>query len=326
MPATLRVGSTGSDTVMLQNTLNAKLPLTPLLNPDGIFGPKTLARVKQFQSANGLVADGIVGPKTWASLLTGPEPSGRSGCDCGLTDRANQGMGEMIRSLFIQAANQAAALGLGAFAPPGAGAGGGTPIPVVGGTIRPLSPTQLAIATPVYGASLDYDKIFTTDKTGAGNRPFTIAAPNTDGTFVQIMNLGPRPSNNTLIHELMHCWQSQHASLKAQFIASALGCQGAAVTRNELVAIVEPGVRTHKDSNGDPDFPAQFPFSAYAYLPGSDLDAYGAEQAANAVEQGETIVRGTVKGAPVNSVVGKNATSLGRLAACEDRRDTRMKY
>ena len=36
---------------------------------DGCFGPKTLAGVKSYQGANGLVADGIAGPATWAKLL-----------------------------------------------------------------------------------------------------------------------------------------------------------------------------------------------------------------------------------------------------------------
>jgi murein DD-endopeptidase MepM/ murein hydrolase activator NlpD len=35
---------------------------------DGIFGQKTLAKVKEYQSKNGLVVDGIVGPKTQEKL------------------------------------------------------------------------------------------------------------------------------------------------------------------------------------------------------------------------------------------------------------------
>jgi Putative peptidoglycan binding domain len=42
-----------------------------LLVPDGVFGPRTLAAVKNFQKPRGLVADGIVGEKTWARLTTG---------------------------------------------------------------------------------------------------------------------------------------------------------------------------------------------------------------------------------------------------------------
>jgi peptidoglycan hydrolase-like protein with peptidoglycan-binding domain len=36
---------------------------------DGIFGPKTDAAVRAFQSSRGLVVDGIVGPKTWAAVI-----------------------------------------------------------------------------------------------------------------------------------------------------------------------------------------------------------------------------------------------------------------
>ncbi len=35
---------------------------------DGILGPKSVAAIKKFQKANGLVADGIVGPKTAAKI------------------------------------------------------------------------------------------------------------------------------------------------------------------------------------------------------------------------------------------------------------------
>jgi peptidoglycan hydrolase-like protein with peptidoglycan-binding domain len=58
----LRRGSTGPNVVYLQKALGSGL------KPDGIFGPITEARVRQFQRANGLSVDGVVGPITWGAL------------------------------------------------------------------------------------------------------------------------------------------------------------------------------------------------------------------------------------------------------------------
>src|SRR5690348_16181526 len=67
---TLLVGAHGPEVCILQTRLNSKAPTTlPLLSIDGAFGPKTLARVREFQRNAGLSADGVVGPKTWEHLL-----------------------------------------------------------------------------------------------------------------------------------------------------------------------------------------------------------------------------------------------------------------
>lgn len=61
--ATLRHGMTHPDVVTLQRLLGL-----PKALQTGFFGNTTANRVRQFQQANGLVADGIVGPATWGKL------------------------------------------------------------------------------------------------------------------------------------------------------------------------------------------------------------------------------------------------------------------
>lgn len=62
----LKTGSSGISVRYLQHLLS-KLGYSPGAI-DGIFGNKTLAAVKAFQSDHVLVVDGIVGSKTWAEL------------------------------------------------------------------------------------------------------------------------------------------------------------------------------------------------------------------------------------------------------------------
>lgn len=66
IPPMLSMGASGPAVTALQRQLN-------LLGfdcgaADGVFGPKTAAAVKAFQSSHGLVPDGIVGPKTRGAL------------------------------------------------------------------------------------------------------------------------------------------------------------------------------------------------------------------------------------------------------------------
>lgn len=58
-------GSTGDDVKQLQTILGQK---GYKLDVDGIFGKKTQAAVKDYQSKNGLTVDGIAGERTWGSL------------------------------------------------------------------------------------------------------------------------------------------------------------------------------------------------------------------------------------------------------------------
>jgi hypothetical protein len=317
MPRTLSIGSTGPDVVQLQASLNQKMPdALPPLAVDGIFGPKTLARVKAFQAENDLVVDGIVGPKTWAALAASSSlvVPPRTGCDCGQHDPANQGIGELVRSLYFQLVNLGAAFGIGAFGSQSTGtASAGT------GPLRMLTDAQKTTLQPFFGNSVDYSTVFLSDKSGAQNRPFTIAFPDTNQT-VQIINAGSfNPSDRTLIHEMMHVWQSQHHTDKFAFMKAAVKCQAAAAAENAKEAFKDPDVLLHHE------WPVQYPFSAYAYLTGSDLDAFGAEQAANAVEHGNSTVCITVKAAAKNTVVAKNVTSL-TLTQFGDRRTPKIVF
>ena len=68
----LRLGSQGSNVVLLQNTLNAIAQIyaaIPMLVADGSFGPLTETAVRAFQRQFGLGSDGVVGPLTWNKIF-----------------------------------------------------------------------------------------------------------------------------------------------------------------------------------------------------------------------------------------------------------------
>jgi peptidoglycan hydrolase-like protein with peptidoglycan-binding domain len=66
----LKLGSRSDEVRALQELLNSVPSLTgPKLDIDGIFGPKTQARVIEYQRLSHLAPDGIVGPKTAGTLF-----------------------------------------------------------------------------------------------------------------------------------------------------------------------------------------------------------------------------------------------------------------
>lgn len=67
----LRQQSQGIAVQQLQQILNRLIAAQPPLRVDGIFGPKTHARVVTFQTQARLTADGIVGPQTNRALVAG---------------------------------------------------------------------------------------------------------------------------------------------------------------------------------------------------------------------------------------------------------------
>lgn len=62
----LKSGAKGAAVTTLQHLLRGKKHSTSV---DGSFGPDTLAKVKSFQKAAGLVVDGVVGPQTWLAVV-----------------------------------------------------------------------------------------------------------------------------------------------------------------------------------------------------------------------------------------------------------------
>ncbi|MFC0506526.1 peptidoglycan-binding domain-containing protein [Micromonospora costi] len=75
---TLRKGNKGSDVRELQSLANR---LGGRLSVDGVFGARTEAWVRAFQTSKRLAVDGIVGPKTTAAIRAAtkptPKPAGR---------------------------------------------------------------------------------------------------------------------------------------------------------------------------------------------------------------------------------------------------------
>jgi hypothetical protein len=65
----VRQGSKGEDVRAIQDVLNFHIRRLDPLVVDGDFGPRTHARVVEFQKVNQLTADGIVGPRTMAKLF-----------------------------------------------------------------------------------------------------------------------------------------------------------------------------------------------------------------------------------------------------------------
>jgi len=65
----IKQGCKGADVRAVQDVLNFHVRRLAPLAVDGDFGPRTHARVVEFQKSNQLKADGIVGPQTMAKLF-----------------------------------------------------------------------------------------------------------------------------------------------------------------------------------------------------------------------------------------------------------------
>jgi len=69
MSQLLSIGSQGKDVKAVQDALNYHVRRGTPLDVDGIFGPLTDARVREFQKSNSLKVDGLVGPNTRGKLF-----------------------------------------------------------------------------------------------------------------------------------------------------------------------------------------------------------------------------------------------------------------
>lgn len=72
---TLLEGSKGPEVLQIQRMLNRAEPRGITLKEDSIFGPKTKARVVEFQKSARLKADGIVGEITGSVLARSHVPA-----------------------------------------------------------------------------------------------------------------------------------------------------------------------------------------------------------------------------------------------------------
>jgi Putative peptidoglycan binding domain len=276
MPRTLTYGSQGPDVVQLQGKLNVKLPaVKPPLATDGIFGPKTLARVKMFQQQNTLVPDGIVGPLTWAALdRTKPGPVAVCYDACGCATAASRGAHNAIFASHAKNFRASESFTASAFSARSATSlASAAPASSEGFDIRRVTDAEKAKLEPFYGNSISYFNVFMTNKTGIDNRAFvlTIAPPGLPNMMAtQYVNIGTNYTDHTLIHEFGHVWEAQHhMTSPTAYMVNALVSQGAAEAMNKI-----QGVTT---------------WSAYAYAnnPVRSIVLCGAEQIAQMVANGE---------------------------------------
>jgi peptidoglycan hydrolase-like protein with peptidoglycan-binding domain len=319
MATMFALGSQGPGVYDLQAKLNCHGSQLKQLIVDGIFGNKTLGRVQEFQKCKGLTADGIVGPLTQSKLnesLQYPTSAHQQCANClpenGVHVASVRNLftpllgkpGNSFRSQlsFTQRSNAA-------------------PQATVGGIqIAALDKDQRDVAKARFGTSLNLDTIFITNKTGAGNRPFTVGIPGTSGQGpTVILNMGTlQPFGDDLVHELAHAWHAQHHMLVVNFMDNSIKSQAAALAINAPIGLFDATVRAHKK------FPSLYPYSPYAYEPGKAFGDYGAEQIAQQVQHNVSAIVNHVKSVTAGKHDASNATSLS-TPRIEDRRKATVK-
>ena len=293
MPQMLAFGATGNEVKALQCALNSCLPDLPVpLVPDGIFGAKTLGRIKTFQQRSRLACDGIVGPLTWRALK-GEQRAIRKAeplCACHEThDTAllRQAVAALLGDNPPVASSRGfAATGSGTRAAPTTA---GLPFP----TLRRPTDSERNTVKAVYGESIDFSKVFISNAIGLDNRAFVVAVSPGLGRFIQIVNIGGGVPDHRLVHEFGHVWQSQHHGNPTIFMGNSIHSRALANLTNKAFGTIS--------------------YSAYAWVPGRPFSSYGAEQIAQAASNGDGAVITHMRGVPANATDSELTLTIPRI-------------
>lgn len=304
MYKTLTIGMRDHYVAVLQAGLNISLPGETPLAVDGIFWTQTQGRVKKFQREKQLETDGIVGPLTWGKLLeAGSDPGSPFLCD----PSCDNGNPEHEGSAGMDSPTAAALPATSGSGKPGVMLAFSFPVPTLPKLpslpkIRSYAGSaEEAMGTAVYGSSIDSSTVFLSDKTGYDDRAFTLTIPPTLVSPLKIiMNVGPTKStsdyHDTIIHELGHVWQAQHATNPTLYMSNSIKSQAMAEASNlALSVLLKKKVKA---------------FSAYAYRPGKKFSEYAAEQIAQQAMNGETAIVAHMKSVAAGKVDPENDTGL----------------
>ena len=324
MRPTLRINSRGEDVTNLQARLNQLPTLLPRLPADGIFGPKTLARVLEFQRDKSLTVDGIFGDESWNALDPPPDPSTEATPSCGNGDFGNMAAALRIQQMFRDSYAQyrrASQIRSASHSQSMDAARAGSILPSV--SFRPFVGSGLDTpqVTRVFGQSIDFTSVYISNHAGIDDRPFTAGflygfvpgLGNAGTPSVQVMNLGSSRDTDTVIHELTHVWQSQHHTDPMAFMFNCVNCQKLAVAQNVVAAGLDPRLLLHRSFRY-----GCYPNSAYAFRRGRAFGLYGGEQIAQQVENNVPAIRSHIVAALPRTVDSGNVSSLNLNVATED--------
>jgi Putative peptidoglycan binding domain len=318
---TLSIGSTGPDVKDLQDRLNALPSSLAMLKLDGIFGPQTQARAREFQGQRKLKQDGIVGPLTWAALDQPPAPQP---AEPAWTRTCGNGDGE-ARTLAPSSLKMTSAPRPAPTIPPQNGlklmsfpsikrlagdVGLSLPSLSIPGLTR-LADTNLVTSKvqAYFGYSVDFSRVYVTNRRAAGifactisvnvnGRHLGLGAPGPKDKTVQIMNLGPHPTELSVIHQMTHVWQCQHCVIPALVAENCATSRYQAWLRNRDEGQSDPSLARFRD------YPYNYPYSPFAHIIDGKALAMGAEQMAQAVQDGEDEAVGLMVAWPAGKLLG----------------------